>query len=104
MLEKKINFHSYKIHLVQELSDDDFNHRIEFCDLMMDRITRKPQFQYNIAFSDKATFTPTDEMNHNNCRYWNNENPHWVVEAYSHPQKLNVWAGNLGESTWVFFY
>jgi len=41
-------------------------------------LTRDPQFQNNIAFSDEATFMLIGEINrHNhNCRYWNNENPH----------------------------
>jgi len=69
---KKIN----KIHIVQELSDDDFDRRIEFCDLMIDRIIRDPQFQNNIAFLDEVTFPLTSEINRQNDRYWNNENLH----------------------------
>jgi len=47
---------------IKELSDDDFDRRIEFCDLM-DRIIRDSQFQNNIALSDKATFTMIGEIN-----------------------------------------
>ncbi|KAG8333323.1 hypothetical protein J6590_000455 [Homalodisca vitripennis] len=32
----------YKIHLVQELSEDDFDRRVEFCKLMMANIDNKP--------------------------------------------------------------
>jgi len=84
----------YKIHIVQELSDDDFDRCIEFCDLMINRITRDPQFQNNIAFLDEVTFTLTSEINRyiiqNNYRYWNNENLHWIIEMHSqHAQKFN---------------
>jgi len=55
---------------------------------MIDRITKEPQFQNNIAFSDEVTFT--GKINRHNCRYWNNENLHWMIEMHSqHAQKLN---------------
>jgi len=69
---KKINS-TRKIHLVQELPNNDFDCRIEFCNLMIDRITRDPQFQNNITFSDEA-FTVTGDKPTDNYRYWNNEN------------------------------
>jgi len=37
---KKKKFHPYKIQLAQKLSDYDY--RLEFCDLMMDGITKDP--------------------------------------------------------------
>ena len=30
---KSINFHPYKVHLVQELNEDDPDRRVEFCEL-----------------------------------------------------------------------
>ena len=36
---KAHNFHPYKIHLVQELNEDDFDKRLEFCEVMSERIT-----------------------------------------------------------------
>ncbi|EFN79651.1 hypothetical protein EAI_12675, partial [Harpegnathos saltator] len=51
----KLNqFQPYKVHLVQELSDDDFDRRIEFCELIMERID--PNYLSNIVFSDEATY------------------------------------------------
>lgn len=52
---KQNKFHPFKIHLVQELNDD-FDRRLEFCKLMMERIDAEPEFLYNVGFSDKATF------------------------------------------------
>ncbi|EFN76918.1 hypothetical protein EAI_11088, partial [Harpegnathos saltator] len=46
----------YKIHLVQELNEDDFDRRIVFCDLMMERIAEDPNYLSNVVFSDEATF------------------------------------------------
>lgn len=39
-------FHPYKIRLVQELSNDDFDRRIEFCELM-ERINEDPNYLSN---------------------------------------------------------
>ena len=72
---KKEKFHPYKIHLAQELCEDDFNRRIEFCENMMLNIDRNLLFVVNIIFSDEATFELTGNVNRHNCRYWS-ENPH----------------------------
>ncbi|EFN89567.1 hypothetical protein EAI_05934, partial [Harpegnathos saltator] len=62
---------------VQELSEDDFDRRIEFCDLMMEMIVDDPLLLNNIVFSDEATFELTGNGNRYNCRYWSDVNPHW---------------------------
>ncbi|OXU21432.1 hypothetical protein TSAR_000030 [Trichomalopsis sarcophagae] len=77
---KIAKFHPYKIHLHHETNEDD-----------------RSNFQSLFAFSDESTFQLNGEVNRHNCRYWNNENPHWLPESHTqYPQKLNVWAdGNL---------
>lgn len=91
---KFIKFHPYKIHLIQELNEDDYDRRNEFCDMMMTRIDQQPDFLFHIVFSDEATFTVNGEVNRQNCRSWTDDNPHWALDAHTqNPQKLNVWAG-----------
>lgn len=91
---KILKFHPYKMHLHQELSEDDFDHRVEFCDIIMNRVDQDPRFLHKIVFSDEANFQLTGEVNRHNFRYWSDENPHWVLQDRTqHPQKLNVWAG-----------
>jgi len=41
---------------VQELSENDFNRRIEFCEQIMQKINEEPAFLSKIVFSDEATF------------------------------------------------
>ena len=37
------------------------------------------------------------EVNRHNCRYWAAENPYWIEQTHTQrPQKLNVWAGIMG--------
>jgi len=95
----KLNkWHPYKLYLCQELSEDDFNRRIEFCDLMMETIAEDHLLLNNIVFSDEATFELTGNVNRHNCRYWSDVNPHWKRDNHTqYPQKLNVWAGILND-------
>lgn len=93
----RLKFHPYKVQLVQELSDDDFDRRGQFCQIMMDLSNANPGFIRNIVFSDEATFCLNGTVNKQNCRYWAVENPHWMMEANTqYPQKVNVWAGIVG--------
>ena len=41
---KSINSHPDKVHLVQELNEDDPDRWVEYCEIMMDRIDRDPLF------------------------------------------------------------
>lgn len=91
---KSEKYHPYKIQLVQELSEDDFDRRLEFCERLMDICNVDEHFASNVVFSDEATFCLNGLVNRHNSRYWSSENPHWIHEAHTqHPQKLNVWMG-----------
>ncbi|EFN85686.1 hypothetical protein EAI_09677, partial [Harpegnathos saltator] len=93
---KMNKFHPYKIHLVQELNEDDFDRRIEFCDLMMEKIAEDPNYLSNVLFSNEATFQLNGHVNRHNCRFWSDTNPHWIEETHTqYPQKVNVWVGIL---------
>ncbi|XP_030754949.1 uncharacterized protein LOC115881550 [Sitophilus oryzae] len=87
-------WHPYKMKLVQELSEDDPDRRMQFCQILMDRCNNDPLFVKRIIFSDESTFTLNGEVNRQNVRYWSNENPRWMRESHTqYPQKINVWAG-----------
>jgi len=91
------NFFPYKIQHFQELGEDDYDRRIQFCELMTERINAQPNFLKNICFSDEASFFLNGFVNKHNCRYWDNTNPHIFREGHTQfPQKVNVWAGILG--------
>ena len=66
---------------------------------MMDRIDRDTLFLYNTVFSDEATFTLKGEVNRQNCRYWSDSNPDWMLESQTqYPQKINVWTSILNDT------
>lgn len=91
ILKKKLKFHPFKVHIVQELSEDDFNRRLGFSEIMMTRIDTNPNFLYEIIFSDEAIFQLNGNVNRHNCRFWSDSNSRWMIEAHTqYPEKCNV--------------
>lgn len=94
---KSEKYKPYKVHLVHELTEDDFDRRLQFSEEMLNICNNNENFVNNILFSDEATFCLTGEVNRHNCRYWSSENPSWFLEHHTqYPQKVNVWVGILG--------
>jgi len=56
---KKNKWHPYKLHLVQELFEDDFDRHVQFCDFIMEVINDDPLSLIILFFSDEATFELT---------------------------------------------
>lgn len=94
----KINkLHPYKLKMVHELSEDDPDRRLQFCDLMTERLQQNQIRVSNICFSDESTFFLNGHVHRHNHRYWSTENPHEFRETHTQRiQKVNVWAGILG--------
>lgn len=94
---KNYKFHPFKITLLQELNEDDYDRRLQFCEYFSEQLILNQNLLYNTCFSDECTFMLNGEVNRHNCRYWSDTNPHLFREYHTqHPQKLNVWAGILG--------
>lgn len=91
---KNAKYHPYKIRLIHELNEDDYDRRLQFCENMQERCNEDPFFCRNILFSDEATFFLNGSVNRQNCRYWSKENTHWAQVTHTqYPEKINVWAG-----------
>lgn len=91
-------FHPYQMQICHELNEDDFDRRIEFCEQMTGMINNNNEILKNTCFSDECTFYLNGFVNRHNSRYWSNENPHIFTEGHTqYPEKLNVWAGILGD-------
>lgn len=92
-------FHPYKMQILQQLFDDDFDRRIEFCEIMTDSINANRNLLHNICFTDECSFFLNGNVNKQNCRYWSDENPKHFREGHTqYPEKVNVWAGILGNA------
>ncbi|KAJ8936561.1 hypothetical protein NQ318_017041 [Aromia moschata] len=95
---RKPKFHPYKMQYLQCLTEDDPDRRIEFCELMTNRIDNNPSYLIHVCFSDESTFYLKGKVNRQNMRYWSDVNPYVFREGHSqYPEKLNVWAGIMGD-------
>lgn len=95
---KENKMHPYKLTPTQELSEDDFDRRMVFCEEMMQILDNNVIQLENVLFSDESTFTLNGHVHRQNCRYWASENPHWMRELHTQNRvKVNVWAGIIGE-------
>lgn len=91
-------FHPFKLQIHQELTEHDPDNRLEFCEIMTERINNNTISVKNVCFSDESSFSLHGLVNRHNCRYWSDENPHEFRELNTqYPQKVNVWAGILGD-------
>lgn len=91
---KSLKYHAYHITLVQELQDNHFQQRIEFCQWALRMIENDPDFFRYVLFSDEAKFQSDGELNRHNCHYWSDENPHWY-RTVNHQRRwsIMVWCG-----------
>lgn len=88
-ITKQAHFRQFRIQLLQELNEDDFDRRIQFCEIMMDRMNQNGNIKNQILFADDATFSLRGEVNRHNCRFWSDANPHWMMEIHTQrPQKV----------------
>lgn len=101
ILRDDLHFHPYKMAIVQELSERDFNSRMNACELLLDVV---PEGAI-VFFSDEAHFHLCGSVNKQNMRYWADTNPRELHQKPLHSPKVTVWcaissAGIIGP--WFF--
>lgn len=100
-------FHPYKLQLLHNLNDDDFDRRSEMCEWFLAQINVNPNFLNGVMFSDEACFHVSSEVNKQNMRYWSQHNPHWMRDDnVQGSPKVTVWCGLWGARLMgpFFFY
>lgn len=82
----------YKPKFLHTLQEGDLYRRMEYCLWCQGQFLNDREFLKKIIFSDEATFTTNGVVSSQNCRYWAEENPNWVIKCKSqYSQKVNVW-------------
>lgn len=87
ILHEDLKFHPYKMVLVQELSQQDWQNRCHACELLIGNL---PQDAL-VFFSDEAHFHISGCVNKQNMRYWSGENPREIHERPLHSDRVTVW-------------
>ena len=73
---------SYRTHLVQGLSEDDFDRRVQCCEELLQPKADDNEFFEKIIWTDEAQFKLNGSVNHHNTVYYASENPHVMVEKH----------------------
>jgi len=90
-LRRDLGLHSYKIQLTQKLKVNDYRQRRVFADWVLEQLEINPNFTKQIIFSDETHFWMNGYVNKQNCRIWDDTNPHEIHQM--HPEKVIVWCG-----------
>ena len=91
-------FHPYHVTLVQDLKEEDFSRRIQFCNFMQHQLELDNNFLFKVLFSDEARFGNNGVVNRHNCHYYSQNNPHWIRTAhFQNVYSINVWAGIIAD-------
>lgn len=70
-----MKFHPYKLRLIHELSEEDMEFRLLFCNWLLDMMFGDPEFVYGLIMTDEAKFHINGHVNTHNCVYYARENP-----------------------------
>jgi hypothetical protein len=66
---------AYRPHLLQMLTEDDFDRRVEFSEWFLIRCEAEPDFPRHIPWTDEASFKLNGRINRHNSVYWSDSNP-----------------------------
>ena len=77
----------YKYLPVQKLEEGDYNRRLEFCNILMDRQFAENIFR-NIIWTDESIFTTATKVyNRKNLHYWSDKNEKKIIEVKTQGRK-----------------
>jgi hypothetical protein len=86
---KALKLKAYRHHLLQMLTEDDFDRRVEFSEWFMIRCEAEPDFPRRILWTDEVSFKLNGRINRHYSVYWSDSNPHEELNVPG----LTVWAG-----------
>lgn len=93
ILHEELNFHPYKMVVVQELTQRDWQQRMQACETLIGDLPHDAR----VLFSDEAHFHNSGAVNKQNMRYWSVANPRVVHERPLHSDKVTVWCAISSE-------
>ena len=88
---QKLNYKPFKYTMVQELTGDDHDRRLQFCEWVRFKVSQDETFHKSICFSDEAVFHINGSVNKHNLHYWNEVNPHVKLAVPNCRESVVVW-------------
>lgn len=88
---KSMGFKPYIPRLVHELNEDDFDRKIEFCEMFLSLLETELDIIHHIIWSDEAMFKLNGHINRHNSVYWAIQNPNVTMEETMQAEGVTVW-------------
>lgn len=92
ILKKDLKLKPFHPRLVHLLMEDDFDRRLQFCEIFPALNDENPEFIDQIWWSDEACFKLSGIVNRHNSIYWAETNPNLTYEKAMKAPGLTVWA------------
>jgi hypothetical protein len=83
----------YKINIANAMQPSDPIQRLQFANVMLQKINTDTTFFDKVLWTDEAEFNLDVTGNKQNTRYWNIANLHFFIERRMRSLQVNVWAG-----------
>lgn len=96
ILHLDLKFHPYKMMVVQELHEHDYQTRVSCCE----DILRNVAASAVLITSDEAHFHLSGCVNKQNFRYWSESNPKKLHERPLHSERVTVWCAVASFGVW----
>jgi hypothetical protein len=94
---KNHEWHPRNMQLLQHLSEDDPDRRMECFEWVVNKLDDNANFPSAILFTDEANFYVNGEVNGQNLRYWSDSSRRWTSPPnMQEAGKLMVWCGIWG--------
>lgn len=94
----KNKFKPYKPKFINTLKEQDFDLRLGFSFWYQGEKEEDISFPFHVLWTDEATFTSNGVVSSQNCRWWAQENPNFIIECRDqYSFKTNVWCGVLND-------
>lgn len=93
---KDLQLKPYKVQCHQELSGNDKDRRLLFCNKINDMVTNNELVLTNVIFSDECHIYLKGTPNRQNFRSWSSNKPVVFMEKPLHSPKVTVWCGLSG--------
>ena len=95
---KKNKYHAYKPTFICTFQERDYDLRYDFSMWIQGEIEEQRDFHRRILFGDESTFTTNGVVSSQNCRWWSDVNPNFIIDNKNqYYQKTNVWCGILND-------
>ena len=78
---------------IQELSENDFNKKMQFCETMLPKFEENPKLVKNIIWSDESQVTLNSVISRHNCCHWAYSDQHKQISVSNSKEGIMVWCG-----------